>query len=488
MTEKKQFEWSDFDLLCILKYILRNLWLVVLTALLCVMAVYLMQSLVMTPVYSSETTFAVTSRSTAGVSGGNIATTDTIAGQFGELLQSDVVQNAAAKRMGLDTFPATVSVSVPENTNIICMSVVADSPELAYKSSLAIIECHWEYSSSIFSTVTLDSINGPLIPTRPSNLNSRNTILKLSAPAGAAAMIILLIFFAIQEDTIQTVSGARRQIDGKFLTTIYHERRHDSLSDRLRRKKSALLITNPTCSFYYTETIHQLRVLLEHEKTKNGHKVFLVTSCSENEGKSTIAANLALSLAQKHRRVLLLDADLRKPAQALIFDKPVQHGKTLGALLGKGFSEKLLRESVSYCEAEQLYALYAEPLRRKKAEAFSTEAFRPLLDALRKEFSFIIIDTPPIGLFTDAEVIADAADASLLVVRQNAVPAIAINDAIDGLNDSDSNFLGYIINNLRSFRAMAMPSGDSGYGYGYGGSYTYGKQPDKPSERRHRHE
>ena len=114
------------------------------------------------------------------------------------------------------------------------------------------------------------------------------------------------------------------------LATLRHERKRGAL---LRNKKSALLISDPTCSFYYTETVHQLRAQVERAHEKDGRQVFLITSCAENEGKSTVAANLALSLAQKHQRVLLLDADLRKPAQSLIFSASPAPGTDLGYLI-----------------------------------------------------------------------------------------------------------------------------------------------------------
>lgn len=129
-------------------------------------------------------------------------------------------------------------------------------------------------------------------------------------------MIAVLLLLAVSQETVQTVPGAHDQLDTKLLATLRHERKRGAL---LRNKKSALLISDPTCSFYYTETVHQLRAQVERAHEKDGRQVFLITSCAENEGKSTVAANLALSLAQKHQRVLLLDSDLRKPAQSLIF-------------------------------------------------------------------------------------------------------------------------------------------------------------------------
>lgn len=477
MKDDKKFELSDYDPLCLIKFVLRHFWMVIIFALTCVMGVYLMQTVSDKPIYTSTVTFAVTSRSSASTAVVNIAATDTVAGQFGGLLESELVRNAAARSMGLSRFPASVAIQVPENTNILIMSITADTPELAYKSALAIIDCHTEYSTTVFAQAVIDSINGPTIPTEPANLASRNSMLKIAGPAGAAAMIALLLFLAIRNDTVQTVTGAKHQVDGKLLATIYHENNRLSLKEKLKKVKKSILISDPTCSFYYTETIHQIRVQMERARETKQQSVFVVASCSENEGKSTVAANLALSLAQKHRKVLLLDADTRKPAQHLIFETQVEKGNDFGSLVAHGFTKEKLKESIRYNEHTKLYTLYTSSIRRRQAEAVSKDSLMPMIRALREEFSYIIIDTPPIGFFADAEVLADVADASILVIRQDMAPSMIINDAIDNLMDTNSEFMGFVFNNVRSFKAFSFKTGGYEYGYGYG--YGYGKNSGK---------
>ena len=295
MDEKKQTQWANYDSYCVCRFILRHAWLIILSALIFLMSIFLLQNLAFTPTYTSSVTFAVTSRSTDGAAAGNIAVTSTVSSKFGELLSSDILRNAAAERLGLESFPAEITVNAPENTNILTMNVTAASPELAYKCALAIMDCHPRYSATVFASAVLDNINGPTIADVPANNSSRTTLLHLSAPIGAALMTVLLFWLALQADTVQTPVGANRQVDGKLLATVYHERKRLPLRARFQNKKTSLLISSPTCSFYYTETIHQLRVLLERAKEHDGCKVFMITSCEENEGKSTIAANLALS-------------------------------------------------------------------------------------------------------------------------------------------------------------------------------------------------
>lgn len=480
METRNKYTWSDFDLFCIVRFVLRNFWMVLISALTCAMLVSLGMTMAVTPTYTSETTFSVTSHSLT--SGSTTAATNAIATQFSSLLSSDLVKRDAAELMGLKSFPATVAVSVPENTNIIVMRVTADSPEVAYKSALALYESHRAYSRAIFASAVLDNISGPDIPTAPNRSSTRDTLSDLSAPLGALLMIALLVLFAISADTVQTVPGAKHQVDGELLATLYHEKRQKRLLDR---KKTSLLISNPTCSFYYTETIHQLRVRLERSEEHDGSRVFVLTSCGENEGKSTLAANLALSLAQKHQRVLLIDADLRKPAQALIFDAEADPAQSFGALLAGKTND--ISSCITTVPNGKLHVLYATAMRRARMETLSAETFAAIFDALREEYSYIIVDTPPLGFFVDAEIIADASDASLLVVRQDSAATVAINDAIDTLSESRAKFLGYVLNNVRSARNIALHSvGGSysyGYGYGYGRKYGYGYGYGKSSHK-----
>ena len=92
---------------------------------------------------------------------------------------------------------------------------------------------------------------------------------------------------------------------------------------------------------------------------------------------------------------------------------------------------------------------------------------RRSIERLRR-LDFVVIDTPPMGMFPDAELLCDMADQSMLVVRQDTIPAADINDCVDALNNSSAHFLGCVLND--------MHGSDGGYGYGYGRGYGYGKK------------
>ena len=162
---------------------------------------------------------------------------------------------------------------------------------------------------------------------------------------------------------------------------------------------------------------------MERAHEKDGRQVFLITSCAENEGKSTVAANLALSLAQKHQRVLLLDADLRKPAQSLIFSASLCPGTDLWLSL---ITHRPDREALEKGHCPRRGDRPVPSLCRAAARSQSRRSARihSVLCSMRcaRLFLLILIDTPPFSFFADAEVLADAARSAFFLFRRSLPP------------------------------------------------------------------
>ena len=188
----------------------------------------------------------------------------------------------------------------------------------------------------------------------------------------------------------------------------------------------------------------------------------------ENEGKSTVAANLALTLARNPAKVLLIDCDLRRPSQYLIFEKNIDENRILPDVLSQ---ENILENIFQYDKEMGIYILFNEKSYSNSTEIVSSEEMRNILNLFRKEFDYIILDSPPMSLMADAEVLADQADMSVLVVRYCTVQAQDINDAIDVLSNCNSRMAGCILNQARTVHEL-LPGKGGGYGYG---KYRYGE-------------
>ena len=483
-TKRAESVWAEVEPYCVLRRIWRSLWMILMCAGLFALLAYIGTTLLAHPSYTCSATFVVTPRNSSNVYQSSVSSvTNSTAEQFAKLLSSTTLVNRVQRLNGEDVEGAAVSASAVSDTSLIQLRASGPSPRSAYYMCMGIVEHYEDYSKYVFDSVILEPVSAPSVPGKSAMAATQRKAMLIGAILGAVAMTALVAVICITSGTVQTIHGAHVQVDGTLLGTLNHQRKRRTLKSMLRRKKSSLLISNPTTSFLYVETIHQLRTRLEHAWRQHGCKTFLVTSVSENEGKSTVAANLALSLARRHKRVLLIDCDLRKSAQHLIFET-AEKNATLNTLLRNELDAERLVKALQYRKAENLFLLFASNVQRHSSELLGSERMAQLLAVLRENFDYVILDSSPLGFFTDSEVLSDLADASLLVMRQDTIADKTVNDAIDSLSRCNARFLGYVFNDVHTlnFAASLMGGRRYGYGYGYGRGYGYGYGSSKYSQ------
>jgi capsular exopolysaccharide synthesis family protein len=205
------------------------------------------------------------------------------------------------------------------------------------------------------------------------------------------------------------------------------------------------------------ERYRLLRTRIKRAENGRNVRAIVITSPAKGDGKSLTAANLALTMAQEfHQRVLLLDADLRRPSIASLFAIAESPGLS-DVLLGLHDVERAL----VHLPDQHLTVLPAGSPAAQPAELLGSAAMRRTLDALRTRFDRILIDLPPVAPLADVHVVSPLADGLLMVVRAGITPKPAIERALSGLDMG--KVLGLVLN------AAGGPAGD-GYGedgYGY---------------------
>ena len=254
---------------------------------------------------------------------------------------------------------------------------------------------------------------------------------------------------------------------------LYYDSKYNSFSDFLRGKKNKHLVTDVTAPFELVERYKKVAAHVSGEAHKIDAKTILVTSVREHEGKSTVSANLALSLVKQSYKVLLIDGDMRRPTQNSIFLEPGEKLKaTLGDLL---MGKATMGEALRMDKARGLHLLLNNHNFVNSTDIVSSEYMTKLIDVVKKYYDFIVIDSPPMSLMADAEVFADICDMSILVVNYDMVLAQDLNDAIDSLRDCRAHFAGCILNMVRTLPGSRRVIGGYG-GYGRYGNYgRYGK-------------
>lgn len=207
-------------------------------------------------------------------------------------------------------------------------------------------------------------------------------------------------------------------------------------------------------------------------------KVIAITSCTPNEGKSTISLNLALSLVEANKKVILIDADLRN---STLLGKIRYSGEKYGlAYFLSGMSS--FEDTICSTDYENLDMILTGRFPPNPAELLSGKTFRNMLERLRQVYDYVIIDTPPIGSVIDGAIIAESCDGLIMVVEANAISYRFVQRVKEQLTKTSCPILGVILN-----KVSATKQGYGGYGrygrygqYGQYGQYgKYGNSADK---------
>lgn len=442
--EEKSIRFDEINLHSLVLLLLKNLWVI---AAICISAILCFASvckLTYTPYYTSTATFMVSAKDATSAYN-SLTTTQSMASVFVEVFQSNVLREKIQAQMPNQRFDGTVNtVTIPE-TNILIVTVTSKEPDTAFQALNLLVDNYSSISDYVFSNAQLEVIKDPVVPVTPSNplnVESKYPWVLLASGFFAVGGIVALYLL---HDTVKTPKAARRKIDARLLRTINHEKKNKTLRSRLRKRNNAPLITNSLIKKDFVEDNLSLCSALEYHARKRAQQVILVTSVGENEGKSTIAANLALALAEKGRRVALLDCDFRKPALHKIFDVPVEKEKTLTAyLMQEGM------DPAPYLTESKKYGILlgvSQSSGGSVAKSLNNGKLPMLLQQLRAQVDYIILDTPPMLAAADAEALAAMADTALLVVRADYMPTDSINKGLDRLRKSAPEVCGYVLNN-----------------------------------------
>ncbi len=213
------------------------------------------------------------------------------------------------------------------------------------------------------------------------------------------------------------------------------------------------------------ETIRGLRTALQFGTYQGKQKVIQITSPNAGDGKTTVTANLAVSLAQAQKRVLIVDADLRRPTQHKIFG--IDNAVGLSDVINDTAE---LSDAIQTLDTENLWLLPSGPIPPNPAELLSLPRFQELLDLLRERYDVILIDSPPLLAVSDPSVIAARTEGVLLTIRITKNGAPAVVQAKQMLTGQGAEVLGVVVNGFQRDRHY----GRYGYGSGYGSGYRYG--------------
>ena len=241
-----------------------------------------------------------------------------------------------------------------------------------------------------------------------------------------------------------------------------------------RHKSNLPIIDHPKSPI--SESFRAIRTNLKYILKNKDNKIIVVTSSISGEGKSFISSNLASVIALSDKKTLLVGLDLRKPRLQEIFNVSNKVGIS-SYLVERAEYEDIVAKT----KTKNLFVAMPGVVPPNPSELIDSDRMRLFFEKASKEFDYIIIDTPPIAVVTDAMLLTDIADAYLFVMRQDYSSKNVIKLIEDAKKDNDLINLGIILNDIQIKRGFDYSHG-YGYGYGYGQGQGYYDETDMKKE------
>ena len=434
----------SLDYYSILKDLWRNLWVVLLSLIIGAMGIYIVERSVYEAEYTATATVVVSAKGSSTNTSAMYNVSSEMATVFSKVFSEPAMRKAAAEHLGHEKFDGRVAASVLTDTNFINISVVSDSPRKSYELLNAILQVYPNISEEVFKNSVITILKHPSMPSSPSSVGLQHSSIKILLVI-AFISIFAIVALSVFRDTVKNEREFNDKINGKLLGCISHEIKANSIKDLFSKKKKGLLIDgNAFISTKFIESFNRIVAKIEHQKKKDGSKVFAVTSFAENEGKSTVSSNLALSLARKGNRVLLMDMDGTKPALYKLFGCSYIENAELGSLFNGDISRRNYK--LRRYKKTNLYLAINTRAYANTYRWIESGVAKSTIKALKGMVDYIIVDTAPISVDSSVSEIIKMADKSILVVKTDTVETVTINDAILTIKEVGDNFAGCILN------------------------------------------
>ena len=470
-------ESMGVDLQRLLATLLNKSWLIILVSVMMAVVILLATVFLVTPQYESSAMFYVNNNAFSvgdasfSLSSGDLSTSRNLVESYIVILNTretvnDVIDYAGVSR-NYEQLTEMIQAGAVNETEIFEVVVTSPDPVEAEKIASAIAYILPKRISSIIEGTSAKVADAAVVPVKPSSPSyTNNTIIGfLLGFVLAVGTIVMQEIFDVSvredEDIAQTcrhpilASVPDMQVQGKG--------GYDRKKAAAQPRKTALMGSN--MSFAASEAYKLLRTKLQFSFAgDNSCRVIGLSSALSGEGKSLTSINLAYSLSQLDKKVILVDCDMRRPTLA----------EKLNIRKKPGLSSHLtgqcsLEELVQYCgipgDEQAFHVIAAGQNPPNPVELLSSEKMTATLDALRQRYDYVILDLPPVGEVTDAMAVAKVVDGMLLVVRQNYCNRIALGDAVQQFDFIGTKMLGVVFN---------CTSEGSGKGYYKKGYYKKG--------------
>ncbi len=415
-----------------------------------------------TPAYTASSTFIVNTKTSYSYmeDSYNQSTASQLSKTFPYIISNSAMQHLLEEDLGVDSVPGKITATALQGTNLITISVQAASGQLAYDILQSVLRNYPTIGRAVIGSTTMRIVEETGVPTSPSNSGNFRQWAKFGFLAGAALCCVWIFLSIMARKTIVRKEDLTSVLNLRCLAVVPKVQ----FKKRKSKKKNLVLIDNNRVADSFKEAIRTVRARVERSMEEEGYKVFLVSSANAGEGKTTFSVNLAQSLAEKGKRVILMDLDLRNPSVMKTFGVREPRYGINEVIQGKAPLNNVLE---GYGNTTLKIIPGGKPI-QLTSRVLTNPAMEIIFKALRAQADVIIVDTPPCGLLSDSALIAKYVDAGIFVVRQDYTSVERIKEGIEMLSEAELPLVGSVLN----YAQAGITKAGSGYGTG---KYGYSK-------------
>ena len=475
MEEKNinQNEEIEIDLRRLIGALVNKAWLIGIVAVVCAVVVFAYTLFFVTPLYQSSAMFYVNNSSISlgeaslSISSGDISASRGLVKSYIVIMNTRETLNDVIDYAGVDRtygqLKGMISAAAVDNTEIFRVTVTSPDPKEAEQIANSIAYILPKRISSIIEGTSAKIVDSAVVPSAPSSPSyTKNTLIGFLVGMMLCAGIIVIrelmdISVHSEDDIAEScrypVLAAVPDMEVHSKGGSYYGYGQKRTADKSGAKKTGKTeLVGGNISFAAAESYKLLRTKLQFSFTEESScHVIGVSSALTGEGKSLSAVNLAYTMSQLGKRVLLIDCDMRRPSLATKL--PINKTPGLSDFLtGQATAENLIQHCGIRNDEKAFHAISSGRTPPNPMELLSTQKMSKMLDRLRQVYDYIILDLPPVGEVGDALAVAKLTDGMLVVVRQDYCNRIALNAAIRQFEFVDAKILGVVFNCINEGR------------------------------------
>ena len=467
---------EEIDLVELLKMFWRKKNLIILITILFIGIGYIYTTRFITPMYTSTTTLVLASnneknKSNTTSTAAEVAVNTKLVSTYSELIKSQKVLGEVVANTGVniteEQLKKEISIESTSNTSLINISVKNENPEVSTQIANEIASVFTKKVAEIYNINNVQIVNQAEIPRAPSNINHKKDIVIF----GLIGLMVSILYIFIEnmfDTTIKSTDELERSFKLPILASI------PMYGKKSQKGNDKELIVDKDPKSPISEVFRTLRANIQFMNTKQKSKVVLVTSTVEGEGKSWIAANLAVTFAQAGKLTLVIDADMRKGRQSDIFNIESKPGISnyLSGIINenKEKNEDEINDIENYIQETQIKNLYVIPsgdVPPNPSELLLSHKMKEVIKKLKEQCDVIIIDGTQCDLIADSLVLARLADTTIITTAYKQTKKENLRKVIEKIINVGGKNIGFVLNKVHISEKK------------YEESYYYGSTKDK---------